>query len=354
MTENELDLRIYEDELLPWLPEEIIDIHVHIGLAEHIGPISPDRIVANWAIEVGVQQSWEQLWANCRTLFPRQKVGALAFGGVYREVDIEANNDYVLAGANDDYIPHPPIPFRKPFPSNAGSVWALMVSHPSWPAEEIEHGMEYGFAGIKPYPDLAPDMDREPGIFDFCPHSHLEVLNQYGGVMMLHLPRKARLADSDNIRELIEISDRYPSVKMIVAHIGRSFCLPTAQKGLPPLADRPSIYFDTSANLNADVFQYALETVGSDRLLFGSDLPITLMRGVREHVGETYINYTNAPYSWNTNRKSPEEEAGYTFYLYEELRALIAAVQKAGMGRDEMRKIMLTNSAKLLRAKGAD
>ena len=348
MTENERDLKIYEDELLPWLPDEIIDIHVHIGLAEHVGPISPERFGANWAIEVGVQQSWEQLWTNYRMLFPGQKVRALTFGGVYREVDIEANNDYVLAGANSDYVPHPPLPSLHPFPGEAGSVWALMVTRPEWPAEEIEHGMEYGFLGIKPYPDLAPAMDSEPGIFDFCPHSHLEVLNQFGGLMMLHLPRKARLADPDNISELIEISERYPSVKMIVAHIGRSFCLPTAQKGLPPLADSKSIYFDTSANLNADVFAYALDTVGPDRLLFGSDLPITLMRGVREHVGETYINYTNAPYSWNTNRKSPEEEASFTFYLYEELRALTAAVRRAGLDENAMRKIMHANSARLL------
>ena len=96
MPSKELDKQIYHEEIEPWLPREIIDIHVHIGLAEHVGPISPERFAANWAIEVGVQQSWEQLWESFGTLFLGRRMGALAFGGVYREVDIEANNAYVL------------------------------------------------------------------------------------------------------------------------------------------------------------------------------------------------------------------------------------------------------------------
>ncbi len=51
--------------------------------------------------------------------------------------------------------------------------------------------------------------------------------------------------------------------------------------GLPHFADDPGLYFDISANLNADVFHYALGTIGPERLLFGSDLPVTMMRGVR-------------------------------------------------------------------------
>jgi len=162
------------------------------------------------------------------------------------------------------------------------------------------------------------------------------------------LPRAGRLADPDNIRELTEIAERYPTVRLIVAHIGRAFCLPTARAGLPHFANRPGVYFDTAANLNAEVFEYALDTVGPDRLLFGSDLPITMMRGVREHIGDKYANYTDAPYSWNVSRKSLEEEASYTFYLYEEIRALTRAIERCGLGREAAEKVFCTNSAKLL------
>jgi len=331
-----LDNAIYEQELAPWLPPRIIDCHVHVALAEHTGPISPQRRKANWAMEIDLHQSWEQLRENYRTLFPRQQVSTLAFGGVYREVDIERSNDYVLAGISD--------------PANAAK--GLYVTRPEWDAQRIAAAMARGFIGIKPYPDLAPPEIPNVSIYDFVPRAHLARLNERGGILMLHLPGDGRLGDPDNIRQILEIADAYPAIKLILPHIGRAYCLPTAQRGLPHFVGRDSIYFDLSANLNAEVFQLALETVGPERLLFGSDLPVTIMRGVREHIGERYINYTDRPYSWNVNRKRPEEEAKYTSYLYQELRALIKAVERSGLGAAAMEKVLYSNSAKLLAAFG--
>lgn len=336
MDNRAIDRKVYEEELAPWLPPRIIDCHVHVGLPEHCRPPSPDRLQANWAMEVGAEQSWERLREVSRVLFPRQEVGALVFGVPFREVDLEKSNDYVLSGAAD--------------PANKSR--GLFITRPEWSVEAIENAFERGFVGIKPYPDLAPESAAGPSIYDFVPRSHLAALDGLGGILMLHLPRRGRLADPDNIREILEISDRHPRIRLIVAHIGRAFCLPAAERGLPHFADRPGVYFDTSANLNADVFHLALQTVGPERILYGSDLPITLMHGMREHVGESYINYTDGDYSWNTNRKSPEEEASYTYFLYEELRAIIEAVRRVGLGRDAVEKILYSNSAGLIEGCG--
>jgi hypothetical protein len=327
-TEN--DAKVYQQLILPWLPDRIVDCHVHVGLPQFFGQIRADRFRTLWALEVSRSQSWTELNHNLGILFPGKTVRSLVFGWVYREVDIEANNSYVLEGIL----------------SPASNACGLFVTKPEWDAKVIEGALGNGFVGIKPYPDLATE-DQECSIFDFLPHSHLKVLDKRSAIVMLHLPRKGRLADPRNISELREISCKYPNVKVIVAHIGRAYCLSTAQKGLPHLVDT-SLYFDTAANLNPEVFRLALETVGPERILYGSDLPITLMRGFREHRKETYINYTDGDYSWNKNRKSPEEEAKYTFYLYEELRALIEAVKSVGMGKREFEMIMNLNSAKLL------
>jgi uncharacterized protein len=291
---------------------------------------------ANWALEVGIEQSWADLRNTYSTLFPNQEVHALTFGGVFQETYVGRNNDYILEGTQDA----------------ANLACGLMVTKPEWDAQVIKDGLTAGFIGIKPYPDLATQSCSEPGIYDFLPKSHLAVLNEASGILMLHLPRAGRLADPDNIRELLEISKDYPYIKVIVAHIGRSFCLPTAQAGLPQVVNRTGILFDTSANLNSDVFRFALDTIGPDRILFGSDLPITIMRGVREHVGDKYINYTDAPYSWNNNRKSAEEESEYTYFVYEELRAIIRAVEQGGFGKEAMEKIMHSNAEHLLAGLG--
>jgi len=327
-----IDEAVFAEELDPWLPSKVIDCHVHVSLSEHRSAVSPERMSINWAREVSSEQSWEQMRQTWNALFPGREVRALAFGVPFREVDLIANNDYILRGVRD--------------PANMAS--GLLLTRPDWEPAAIEDAMRAGFLGIKPYPDLAPESIDEPGIFDFVPRAQLEVVNRLGGILMLHLPRKDRLADADNIRDLLEISDSFPSIRLILAHVGRSFCLPTAQRGLPSFARRSNVYFDTAANLNADVFAYAIEVVGPDRILYGSDLPITLMRGFRGHVGETYINYTDGPYSWNVNRKSPAEEARYTYYLYEELRALIDAAKRSGVGKAALEKVLYSNAAKLL------
>ena len=327
-----IDRLVYDQELAPRLPSTIIDCHVHVGLSEYWGPVSSERYSEIWAMEVAKEQSWEQLRSTYRLLFPKQEVRALAFGWVYREVDVERNNTYVRAGISD--------------PRNNAD--GLFVTRPGYDTSTIAEAMSQGFLGIKPYPDLAAQPTQAPSIYDFLPRTHLALLNQLGGLVMLHLPRKGRLGDPDNARELLEISEAFPAIKIVIAHIGRAYCLPTAQRGLPPLIERQNLYFDTSANLNTEVFRYALDTIGPDRLLFGSDLPVTLMRGRRDHIGEQYVNWTDGDYSWNLARKSPEEEATYTFYLYEELRALIDAVKRSGLGQETLEKILYANSARLL------
>jgi len=124
---------VYDKELSPRLPSKIIDMHVHIGLAEHIGPITEERKKSNWAYEVGLSQSWEELRGNLGMLFPGREVEVLAFGVPLREVDLELNNAYVLSGLRD--------------PANRAN--GLLVTRPEWPARMIDEAIRAGFAGSR-------------------------------------------------------------------------------------------------------------------------------------------------------------------------------------------------------------
>jgi len=332
MVIRDTDRMFYEEHLAPWLPERILDCHVHVCLDRHFGAVSPERRREIWAIEAGISQSWGDLRASYSLLFPDQTVSALAFGGIYKEHDTHASNDYLLTGIQDE----------------ENRAHGLFVTRPDWDTELLVQAMANGFIGIKPYPDLATCDAHSVGIYDFLPRRHLEAVNQARGIVMMHLPRAGRLPDPDNVRELLEISNDYPDTTLIVAHIGRSFCLPTAKRGLGHFTDQSNIYFDTAANLNTDAIQFAIETVGPGRILFGSDMPITLMRGVREHRGDQYFNFTDGPYSWNSDRKSPEEEARYTFFIYEGLRALVQAALRSGCGPTALRGMLLENGESLL------
>lgn len=324
------DIRIYEQELVEWLPEHILDCHVHMGLRSHVGQLSAERLRNDWALRLGLDQTWNQLRDNYRLLFPGRSVQALAFGNVFQEADTEQTNAYVHAGIGREDV----------------CAGALYVTRPEYSAEKVAQALAEGFIGLKPYPDLAPQGPDECHIPDFLPRHQLEVLNEVGGILMLHLPGPKRLADEHSIRDLIDMSGAYPNVAIIVAHVGRAYCLPTALQGLPHLAPYESISFDITANLNHEVLSLALQTVGPERLLFGSDLPITMVRGSREHAGNNFINHLE------TNETemgiAPLEDGGYTFLLYEELRALIRAVKDCGLGRETMHQILYSNCAHLL------
>lgn len=98
--------------------------------------------------------------------------------------------------------------------------------------------------------------------------------------------------------------------------------------------------------------ELALREVGPERLLYGSDLPVALMRGVREYRGDEYINFSDGAYTWNTpeRRKPATAEAGYTLYLYEELRAFRQAAQRVGLTREQVAGVMGGNARRLVAA----
>ena len=151
-----------------------------------------------------------------------------------------------------------------------------------------------------------------------------------------------------NIAEVREIRRRYPRLRLVIAHLGRCYTLAHAREALPQLADDPGLYFDSSAVMNADVHRFALQTLGPERILYGSDNPIFYMRGRRQYRGKTYVNRTSHPFYFNHQREPPEVEAKYTLYMYEELRALRQACQQLGLDRSAVEAIFHGNARRLI------
>jgi len=177
--------------------------------------------------------------------------------------------------------------------------------------------------------------------------------DKLGLIVVLHLPRPERLRDPRNQAEVRRLVEAHPNLRLIIAHIGRAYTMSFAEPGLQALHDLP-VHWDFAMNLNADVLELAMQMVGPERLLYGSDLPIALMRGMRRHRGDDYINYSDGDYRWNTpdRRQPPEVEAGYTLYLYEELRAFKQAAQRMGWGKAEVSRVMNDNARAVVASVG--
>jgi len=329
---REVDRRFWGERLEAFLPERIFDAHRHIALPEHIEPAPPAARKRNWAREVAEYETLEQAALGYATLFPGRECSHLAFGMPHQECHVEDNNAYLSQGL-------------------AGTQSAaLAVTSPEWPAERVAEWLRRPrVIGIKPYQEMIPGFDgEEVSVFDFCPHQHLRVLDEVGGWLTLHLPRKERLADPKNIAEVREIRQRYPSIVLVVAHIGRSYAGRYAREGLRALEGDEGLLFDTSAVLNPAVHALALDRVGPKRLLFGSDFPILYMRGRRRWEGDRYINLTSGDYAWNVNREPPEVEATYTLYIYEAMAACVDACLQLGFGKGELRAVFHDNARALV------
>lgn len=336
ITEN--DRKIYETELRDFLPDEIFDVHAHIWRDElRIKHKDEPKRKVTWPTLVAKDDPIEDLAETYRLMFPGKKVCALVFAN-------EGGN-----GRLNDYV-------KKS--SAAAGFPALYFSHPSQSGEEVESRIrDGGFVGIKSYLDLSPSYipEREIRIFDFFPEKQLEVMNRIGAIVMLHIPRPGRLKDPVNLAQIAEIKEKYPRVRLIIAHIGRAYTKDDIGSAFDILDRYPDLMYDFTANCCEYAITEVLRHAGADHLMFGTDMPILRMRTHRTEENGTYVNlvppglYGDVSGDPHMREVSSEEAEKITFFAYEELLALKRACRTLGIGREGVEKIMCGNAVSLIR-----
>lgn len=340
-----VDREFYERRLSPRLPERLIDIHTHVWLAHHEVPgHGGQRRSADWAEAIAPDNPIPTLAETYRAYFPDRDSSAVVFGFPGRQYDIDAVNDYVAAGAPDAGF-HP-----------------LLLTLPEWDAAEFERRLEAGrFLGAKVYLNFAPAhlAADEIGVFDFTPPHQLDVLNRRQGLLILHIPRSGRLADPRNVADLLEIAHTWPDVQVVIAHVGRAYCPGDLGESLAALRAAPSLLFDIAANTNAWVFEQAVRAVGPQRMLFGSDLPITRMRMTRVCEGNSYVNlvppgaYPGAVGDPHVREVVGDQADRLTLFLYEEIAAFLDAADAAGLAASDLDDVFWRNADQVLATAGA-
>jgi len=336
---TDVDRAFWAEHLEGWLPRRIIDAHTHVTNPAHrLEPMTEEMRRQFWVNEVSDSIDAPTARRCVSTVFPGRQVECVAMGSPSLAYDIEVGNEYVRTEC-------------------LASGWhALSVLIPQWPAERVAAELDKpGVIGLKPYYALigrdptTRDKYQEASIFDFLPHHALEVANERGAWITLHVPRAARLGHPENVRELREIRRRYPKIVLVIAHLGRCYTEAHAREALPQFADDPGLYFDSSAVLNPASHRVALQYLGPGRILYGSDNPVMYMRGRRQYSERAYVNRTDYPFYFNRDREPPEVEATYTLFLYEDLHAIKRACSELGIReRKHVQSIFHDNAARLI------
>jgi predicted TIM-barrel fold metal-dependent hydrolase len=260
-----IDRDFYQQRLQGFLPGKLLDIHTHVWLDQFQSREKEEAPRAvTWPQRVAVDNSIEDLQETYGLMFPAQTVTPLIFGmALSRQDDLDGGNEYVRQRALKHQVP------------------ALIFADPKWSAAELEERITAGhFLGAKVYltrsdPQIA---GSDIQIYDFLPPHQLQVLHKHGWIAMLHIPRPGRLRDPLNLRQMVEIEQRYPSAQVIIAHVGRAYCPEDVGNAFEVLAETRKMRFDISANTSTENFEHLIRAVGPRRILFGSDLPITRMR----------------------------------------------------------------------------
>ncbi|MBN1418204.1 MAG: amidohydrolase family protein [Planctomycetes bacterium] len=334
-TKHDRNLRIFREELDDFLPETIVDAHVHL-----IGPgVIPDGRTFSCAGHPIATYTIEDLEQDLAELYPGRKTLGFCFGLPHAGYDRRRNDDYVARVCDSARFFALRLfdPTRDTPRDGPGSLRADLASG--------------RFIGIKPYPDYVrkPDVN-DVEIREMLPDWAMEIVAERRQIVMLHIPRRARLADPLNRRQIIDLCERHPDARIILAHIGRAYFLKNIAGNLEPLAHLPNLYVDLAMLNHPGVLEHCFRVMDPRRILYGTDIPIALAPGKSVEINGQYTYVTPVP--WDLSIHDPRGKIVFTSFLYEELRAIRRAAERLSLPRDSVEGLFSRNALSLILSAG--
>ncbi len=324
---------IYDIELRDWLPDQILDAHIHI-IHRDSYPTDFDPGPELWMSHVNRgSYTIEDCQADAAAILPGQEFSGLCFGSPSGNECRGHANRYVAGFCDND------------------RWFGLALVSPEDSVDQVEQWIrKTPLLGYKPYRNYVTSKPREEvGIHDMLPQRHMELADRLGLIIMLHIPRAKRLADPDNQREIIQLADRYPRAQIVLAHVGRAYYLGNVVGQLDEIRKRPNLWVDVAMLNHWEVIEYVLQNFPRERILFGTDLPISRFGGKSVEINNDYAYITEDNIDIGNAIYDARGVVEFTYFYYEELRAIRKAAERAGLTRDEIEALFYGNAMRLLR-----
>jgi glutamate-1-semialdehyde 2,1-aminomutase len=310
-----------------FLPEEIYDIHTHPYNASHFAP-DTFSFLKNAGV-LGCEKHRNALLQY----MPVKTIHGLYFGMPHQNDDRPEMNRWVAAEVKEH---------------GTDLSRSLLVASPYDDPEKIASDLRSGlFCGIKVYHCYATRPDTmNASLPEYAPEWMWELLHEIKGVLLLHIVRDGAMDDTDNQREVRRLCRNYPNVKLILAHVARSFNYRNARSGLYSIVDLDNVVIDTSAVTESESFAAALKILGPKRVLWGSDFPVSELRGRCVTTGGYF--YWLHPELIDPKHSSPTKNE-MTLVGIESLLTLREACDDAGLTQKDVKDIFFNNALRLLK-----
>ena len=172
-------------------------------------------------------------------------------------------------------------------PDCRGMFFIRPKDDPEWARQEVKR---LGLHGFKCYHSMAKTKPTwEAEISQFLPEQVVRVAHEEQWAITLHMVRDRAVSDPDNIRWIRHVCETYPDMRLILAHSARGFQPGHNLEGLPNLTGLDNLYFDTSANCEPIAHQAIIRIIGHDKLMYGTDLPVSHNRGRSVGISDTFL-----------------------------------------------------------------
>jgi len=177
------------------------------------------------------------------------------------------------------------------------------------------------------------------------PEPHVKVAHEEGLCITLHMVKARAAADPSNQHWIRYYCQSYPYMQLILAHAGRGFNPYHTIEGLRALKELPNLWCDMAAVTEAGACEAIIEILGHDRLLYGTDFPVSHLRGRCVAAGDGFVWLYEETLNWDTVSFQPLRPV---FVGLESLRILKQAAWHQRLSDSQVEDIFCHNTRRLL------
>ena len=316
------DVRIWEEDLNEFVPQKIYDCHIHMFDKKYVNKQYHSHLHFGDA-----DHETLRIWSN--KLFPGRESHYLVLGCPHLGTDVKQHNEMIQRELKGDPLSR-----------------ANRLTTPECNPLDIENDIKNnGFMGLKVYRIYSVTGDpNECRIKDFLPEAQLEVANDLGCWVTLHMAKQLGGGDPENLADLENYTRKYPNIKWILAHCARSFTYYQIKQGIERLRAMPNIWYDLSAVCDVTVFYTLFTKENHKRIFFGTDgIDSTNFHGSYFPMGRAWKMLDVS--DWGA------DQFGHTEFtpivaIYEQLLAMKHAAEMAGFSKDQIEDIFWRNAVR--------
>jgi glutamate-1-semialdehyde 2,1-aminomutase len=319
------DRALFDRELESFVPPAIFDAHAHWYRADHFPADAVPGLVSSGPAVAGGNAFDRAM----NELIPDRRVEGLFFPFPHLGLDVDAANEFLAAE-----LRHRP-----------GSRGQMVIT-PQHDPEFIRDAVRrQGFVGLKCYHVYSPRRPTfESLIEEYLPEPQVRMAHEEGLSITLHIVRSRALADPANQQTLRRYCERYPNMRMILAHAARGFNPHHTILGIDTLRGLDNVWFDTSAVTDSGAVEAIIRTLGHSRVLYGADFPVSHLRGRCVGLGDSF--FWISPH--NTDFNVPYAQLDLALVGHESLRMLKVAAMSLGLSDSQIEDVFHRNATRLL------